>query len=164
MLHGRYSGDPDTRRVSAALAQLPVDVRRQLLPYVKEGLGSIKRRLAWVVPDLRATDTDPTLLHFPTATTTTPPVQSNPRLVPLVLRLTAAGLFGAGPFVRDHAAAADIIDAALDHVEQHPEGIHNPGAMIRYLVHQEVAEPDGAGLRCPYCRWTDRHRRQEHTS
>jgi len=165
LVSGRYSGDPETRRISATLASLPADTRRQLLPYVKEGLGSIKRRLAWVVPELRTTDADPSLLHFPTVTTTTPPVQSNAHLAPLVLRLTAAGLFGAGPFVHDHAAAAGIIDAVLDHVEQHPDGIYNPGALIRYLVHQELAEPaEGGGLRCPYCRWTDRHRREEQTS
>ncbi|HLB26041.1 MAG TPA: hypothetical protein VJN32_00200 [Dehalococcoidia bacterium] len=165
LVSGRYSGDPDTRRVSAALASLPIDVRRQLLPYVKEGLGSIKRRLAWVVPELRQANAPANIVHFPTATTTTPPVQSNAHLAPLVLRLTAAGLFGAGPFVHDHAPAAGILDAVLDHVEEHPDGIYNPGALIRYLVHQELAEPaEGGGQRCPYCRWTDRRQREESTS
>jgi len=164
MIHGRYSGDPDTRRVSAALAALPADLRLQLLPYVKEGLGTVKRRLAWVAPELRQPTPGDNLITFPTATTTTPPVQSNAHLAPLVLQLTAAGLFGAGPFVHAHAAAAGVIFEVLTYVTEHPEGIINPGALIRYLVHQEVAEPGGAGLRCPYCRWTDSQRREESTS
>jgi len=83
----------------------------------------------------------------------------------LGLKLAVAGLFGAGPFVHDHAPAAGILDAVLDHVEEHPDGIYNPGALIRYLVHQELAEPaEGGGQRCPYCRWTDRRQREESTS
>jgi len=165
LLHGLYSGDPETRRLSRALAALPADVRQQLLPYVKEGLGTIKRRLAWVAPHLRHQEPTGNLVHFPTVTTTTPPVQSNAHLAPLVLQLTAAGLFGAGPFVHDHAPAAGVICEVLQYIHDHPEGIANPGALIRYLVHQELAEPAaGGGLRCPYCRWTDHRQREESTS
>ena len=159
LTHGRYSKDPKTRRLAQILSSLPPNTRHELRPVVKAGLASINRRLSWIDTSARTPDN---VTPFPTATTTTQPVQSNPHLQELAFRMTAIGYFGAALFLNTHEPAAGIIEEAVTHVEQMTDA-RNPGGLIRHLVHQELAERDGATIRCPYCRWTDTGR-QEATS
>lgn len=152
--HGRYSSNPHLKGV---LARIPADVRQQLLPYLTS--GSIRRRLSWVDTSARLpTNVTP----FPTATTSTQPVQSNPHLQELAFRMTAIGHFGAALFLNQHEPAAGIIEEVVTHVEQMTDA-RNPGGLIRHLVHEELAEQDGILIRCPYCRWTSAGR-EERTS
>lgn len=159
LTHGRYSKDAETRRVHQLLASIPANTRNQLRPYINAGLSSIKRRLAWLGAK---TPPDTNVIPFPSTTTTTQTVQSNPHLQELAYRMTSLSFFGAALFIDQHQPAAAIIEEAVTHVEQMDEA-HNPAGLIRHLVHQELAETDGTLTRCPYCPWTDA-RREEYTS
>lgn len=145
--HGRRSQDDRLRRL---LARVPADVRAELLPWLKAaGVRTIKRRLAWLPKE------DPRLLPFPTSTTSTHAEQSSPALDALALRMTAWGFFGAAAFARAHSPAAPVIAQILDYFDQAgADSAHSPGALLRHLVHEEIAQRDRGRLSCPYCPWT----------
>jgi len=159
LTHGRYSKDAEAREAGHILSSLPPNARNKLRPLVKAGLNSIKRRLSWIDTSARLPEN---VTPFPSSTTTTQPVQSNPHLDELTYRMVALSFFGATLFLQQHDAAYSVIEQAVTHVEQMDDA-HNPAGLIRHLVHQELAEVDGTITRCPYCPWTDAGR-EERTS
>ena len=152
--HGRHATNPTLARL---IQTLNPEQRAIVLPILRLASDTINRRMAWVD---KAHRRPANVVAFPSATTTQPTVQSSERLTALTYRLAVVGVFGSAIFVHKHAAGADVIEQALDHFEQLGwEGVHNPAALIVHSIHQELAEPDGSDWRCPYCRWTDAHRR-----
>lgn len=151
------------------MATLTPPQRHALLPYIREGAKSIKRRQSWLRPP--QPPPDPKVIPFPvdrTDTTTTHAVQSKRPggesqaeqgpLRALALRLASHGFMGAEAFIRAHSPAAPVIEHILDDVEAFDDDtyshLRNPGGFLKNAIHEEIAEYSGPVPYCPYCRWT----------
>ena len=156
--HGRYASNQRLRR---ALAQVPEDVREELMPYVREGAAAIERRLSWLDPNKNK------LLTLLTSSSSSSTEQSK-RLQSLAVRMAAHGFIGAQGFLRQHIVALREIEPVVDGFDGHTDavyiGLDSPGATLNHVIHLTIAEGYGTSLHCPHCRWKQHKQGKERTS